>query len=420
MKFYKQFISTVGLCLFSLHASAYDINEKASINTYISQGVMYVPDNPFIGMEDVSFEVRGVGINANYQVDDKLRFSTHILSKKAGDALDGTPKINMLLADYKFFQENSMDFGIRIGRIQNHYGIYNSTRYVPNSRPGIIVPQSVYFDSTFRELMMSSDGVNLYAETFNNTGAYALNVYAGNREVEQEAFEVFVFKKKTPGDFKESSIKGLKLDYVPNSEHNLNFSYSLASFSSTLENTPFFTATQVSDANAMIADNPQLRSDYVTSFKADILVQLLSAQYGVDNWLFTTEYLRANSKNSDTSILYSDQKNQSFESEAYYLQAEYLGLRNLTVYARLDYLYTDTTDRYGKKAYADGILPVSYLGYGEGRTVGMRWHIMPELTLSAQYTRNSGTAWLPGTEGVSAKEYKEHWDWYSCRLTYEF
>ncbi|MEA3405723.1 MAG: hypothetical protein U9R28_08295 [Pseudomonadota bacterium] len=418
-KLFKTFY-LIGFITPSSMAYAYDVNEQFSVNGYMSQGVMYTPDNTFLGMDDISFDVRGLGLNANYEVNDRLRLSGHVLVKKAGDVMDGDPKLHFLLADYLFHTSAEGDLGVRLGRVQNQYGIYNATRFVPNTRPGIIVPSSVYYDASFRELMMSTDGVNLYGRTNNDLGSFELNVYAGTREVENEAFELFIFKKKTPGDFKESAIRGLKLDFIPNSEHDLVFNYSMVNFNSDLENTPTFTEDQITAAQSLIADDPRIRSNYVTSFDTDILIHLFSMQYGVDNWLLTAEYARAHSEFTDVEILYDEKPSQSFDSEAYYLQAEYLGWHDVTVYARLDYMYLDTDDRDGQTAYSEGRLPVNYMSYGRGQTIGVRWFILPDLTLSAQYSLNEGTAWLPPSPGVKPAQFVENWSWSSVRLTYEF
>jgi len=401
-------------------SSAYELNDKVLVNTYISQGMLYTPDNPFSGMEDISFAVRGIGINGNYQYSDVLRFSGHILAKQAGEASDGEPSLHFLLADYTMHSSNNIEFGVRIGRIQNQFGIYNATRYVPNSQPGIKVPQSVYFDTSFKELMMSTDGVNLYLNTVTDMGVFDLNVYAGERAVVGDAFEYFVFKRQTPGDFKRTDTLGLKLDFSPSSQPNLQLAYSALNLRSSLEDTKDFSAQEIADAKLAIQADPRSAREFITNFDTDILLQLVSLQYGFDNWLFTTEYAWVNTKQSNIAVLYDDKHSHEYNSEGYYFQLEYLGWEKVTLFTRLDYQYLDKGTTEELKINPAGRFPNELFSYGESATIGFRWYILPDLTLSAQLSENRGVSCLPKTEDLTPNDYKENWTWAAMRLTYEF
>jgi hypothetical protein len=55
---------------------------------------------------------------------------------------------------------------MRVGRIKTAYGLYNTTRDVPFTRPSIVLPQSIYFERT-RNLTVSADGVpRCYVERY--------------------------------------------------------------------------------------------------------------------------------------------------------------------------------------------------------------------------------------------------------------
>ncbi|HHS99508.1 MAG TPA: hypothetical protein ENK73_01505, partial [Thiomicrospira sp.] len=303
-------------------ASAIVINDDTHINGFISQGLMMTPDNAYAGIEDSSTDVRALGLNGFYTVNDQLHISGLVLANRIGEVSNGEPKIHYLLADYHSYDEDGRTFGVRLGRVQNQFGIYNSTRFIPNTRPGILVPQSVYFDSSLRELMMSTDGINLYARAQTSIGEFELNLYAGSRDNEKKAIEVFIFKKDIPGDFKESDITGFKLDFTPNSKHELNLAYSVLRFGSKLDGASVYNDEQIVAAQTQIDANPFLTPTYTTSFDLDVLMQMFSLQHSTGNWVFTGEYSLIQGDYSNVSILHDEKPDTQVTSDGYYLQAE--------------------------------------------------------------------------------------------------
>lgn len=413
-------LASIGLLLSSSAASAYTVDENTSIHTYISQGMLYTPDNPINGMKDVSFDVRGIGININHQYSDNLRFSGHVLARQKGEAAKGEPELPFLLADYTVSSSENSEFGIRVGRIKNQFGIYNASREVPNSRPGFYVPQSVYFESSFRDLMVSTDGINLYFNAINDLGVLNLNLYAGQKEVSKQAFENFVFQKEVTGDFEKTDTLGFKVDFTPNSLPNLSIGYSILNLKSHLEGMPSYDDTELAAAKLLLAADPKLSRIYITSFETDILLQLLSLQYDFGNWLFTTEYAKVDTEQSNITVLYDTRKGHKYESEGYYFQLEYLGWDNFTAFVRYDYQELGKGSKEELQYNPSGRFPAEIYSYGESFAVGGRWYIQPELTLSAQYARTEGISWLPRTEGYTPNDYQKTWDVLAFRLTYEF
>lgn len=66
--------------------------------------------------------------------------------------------------------------GVRLGRVKNPFALYNETRDVIWTRPGVLLPQSIYFDAlALRQPEISSDGGILY-------GRYAFGNHAVSAE----------------------------------------------------------------------------------------------------------------------------------------------------------------------------------------------------------------------------------------------
>ena len=87
-----------------------------------------------------------------------------MLSRRAGEANTGMPRLDYGFLDYRLYSQETNQFGLRVGRLKNPLGFYNETRDVAFTRPSILLPQSIYFDRT-RNLGLSGDSVQLYGES---------------------------------------------------------------------------------------------------------------------------------------------------------------------------------------------------------------------------------------------------------------
>ena len=86
--------------------------------------------------------------------------------------------------DWNFSNTPGSSLGVVAGRIKNSLGLYNDTRDVAFTRPGVFVPQQIYFDSV-RNLLLSADGLQLYARRSTDAGNWAFNLGAGTNPVDK-------------------------------------------------------------------------------------------------------------------------------------------------------------------------------------------------------------------------------------------
>ena len=120
----------------------------------------------------------GRGLGRSSQPRSDLQFSLQAVSRWAGEADEGDPRIDYGLVDYSFVSDADNLWGIRLGRTINPIGLYNDTRDVAFTRPSIFLPQSIYFDSA-RNLFISADGVQTYGERRTAIGDFFLQLSAG-------------------------------------------------------------------------------------------------------------------------------------------------------------------------------------------------------------------------------------------------
>ncbi|MBA3756455.1 MAG: hypothetical protein H0X02_09610, partial [Nitrosomonas sp.] len=143
-----------------------DLPGDLQIHGFASQAYITTSDNDVFGNSDKggSFGLTEAGLNASMRPLPRLQLSAQVLSRRAGEGNTGIPRLDYAFLDYRLYSHEVNQFGIRVGRLKNPFGFYNDTRDVAFTRPGILLPQSIYFDRT-RNLGLSGDSVQLYGET---------------------------------------------------------------------------------------------------------------------------------------------------------------------------------------------------------------------------------------------------------------
>ncbi len=149
------------------------------LHGFAAQAVLGTSDNRWFARYDgASFDFTEVGLNASLRPQPWLLLAGQVLARRAGEMYDGTPAIDFALADVSLLSTPRQRAGLRLGRIKNPLGLYNETRDVPFTHPGIFLPQVVYFDKV-RNLVLSTDGAMLYGETDTALGTLSLNLQGG-------------------------------------------------------------------------------------------------------------------------------------------------------------------------------------------------------------------------------------------------
>ncbi|WEJ62291.1 hypothetical protein [Thiomicrorhabdus lithotrophica] len=406
--------------LVSNQLHAITINDSAELHGFVSQSYVYSPDNPYAGTdaENGSLNFREVGLNGFWEFDSHFRVAGQVLSRKVDEASDGAVKIDFLLADYLVVSDAAATFGVRFGRIKNQFGIYNTSRDIPNSRPGITVPSAVYFES-LRDIALTSDGVDLYGSFSSDVGLFSWDAYAGRRDIDGPAIEHYLVGTDVEGQFDEVTSKGLKLNFIPNSSHDLNFGLSVLHILTELKDAQSTLDAQTAafianPANPFAAITNNFRP-YLTGIELDALYALASVQYGYKDWLFTAEYLNI-FVDMDLEIAGSPD-NVSVTSEGFYLQAEWFANESIQTMIRYNQLYLIDNDRQGIR---NATVNNPYHGYGTGVTFGIKWLIDSDWTLAGQVSLNEGTVWLPVYEGIEQEALQENWNAYGLQLSYKF
>lgn len=409
-------ILIVSLTIFS-HAQAIELSDATQIHGFFNQAYLYSPDNPYAGTDagNGSLKFREIGLNGFHEVSPEFRVAGQVLSRQQDQADDGDVRVDFLLADYLFLSNQVTSFGARVGRVKNNIGFYNAVRDIPSARPGFNVPDSIYFPS-FRDTLLSLDGINLYGATMLGEHIFTWELAAGQRGIDSEDFEYFFFGRPLEkGKVDDVPIRLLNLNLVPAFQRNLRIGASLVNLEIELKDTLSASEAQSALMNAPPGDvfaNPQR---YITGGEVDGLLAILSAQYSLENWIVTAEYLNLDS-DSKVQIAGVDSASSN-RSEAYYLQLEWLATTQTSWFTRYEELYLDTDDRSGRNSLLDYN---PHRGFGRGWTVGGKWLFADNWALLGQSSFNEGTAWLPTYKGIENNQIGKYWNYYVLSLNYQF
>lgn len=397
---------------------------KPLVSGYLSQGVIYSDDNPFFDDDTgVNFNLRELGLNISWNANDQLRFTGQLISRKAGVLEDGNPQIDFLLMDYRYYQTEGLTAGLRLGRVKNHYGFYNTTRDVPHGRTGVFVPQSVYFES-LRNALLSIDGGELFFEVSNDFADIQTNLLIGEGDFGNESIEYQFFQVDMPGEFnKTDSAYGLNIILEPRALSETRMGYTRLDFTVMYQDPPLFTLSQGMAAYNILTADPSLFPYFITNMEVDATMELWSLQHSPGDWILTAEYLTVDLAFNDVDIVYVPVAGSGirtdFKVSGFYLQAEWLYSGRLSTYFRYEELYYNADDKDGKEyAASNGGNPVTQ--YTKAFTLGARWYFTPDLSLTAEYSSNEGAAFINGQAELNYDSLEENWDMVILQLAYHF
>ncbi|MEA1987677.1 MAG: hypothetical protein U9N57_00550 [Pseudomonadota bacterium] len=449
-KFRTVLLSALTLCFSNSYAL--DVTQDVALHGFVSQGFVYSPDNAFAGSdsEDGSFNFREIGLNGSWNISPKFRMTGQLLNRTLDEVDDGQIRVDFLLADYLAYSGEKSTFGVRLGRVKNPLGLYNSTRDIPSSRPGVHVPNSIYFDA-FRDSVISVDGLNIYGDVFSESGTLNWQAYTGSSELDSKVMENYLFAQDIQGKFDRVNLHGLNVNFNPAQYSAFNFGLSLLKLDMkmsgsqsvnqagyALQNSDSVTAAATYAATPVeygglglvpetdgqfeeyvgLAAAQEVESNYqqyITASELEALFVFLSMQYSYEDWLFTAEYMTIES--DITLDIIGSELPLEATTEGYYLQAEWFFQPDLTALIRYEELFLQSDDRDGSESQRENDL---YHGYGKGLTLGLSWDVATDWRLIGQVSTNEGTVWLPHYEGLDNEETKKYWKNYMLQLSYQF
>lgn len=357
------------------------------LHGFAAQGYSLSEGNDLYGSSrDGSFDLYELGLNGTVAFTPALIASAQILMRDAGHTDDEGLRLDYALLDYQFLSGVDGSAGLRLGRVKNPIGLYNETRDMIFTRPGILLPQSVYLDGVgIRGLLFSSDGGQVYGSTA--LGDHELSAvfgFAPEREARSEERRVLSGGASLGGDLRVGDLYFGRLQDEWGSWH-LALSY--VQGGATLEQSGIELAAV--DAEIWVAS-----------------LRYVDARYSV-----TGEYALLKTRGQSGGMPIES------SSDGAYLQFDYRLTPQWTAYTRLDATFSDRDDRSGRR-HADLTGQDRGRRYAYDGMLGLQWLPDAHWGFWAEGHLTDGAATVSGLDNNGTRD--SHWSALLLMVGYRF
>lgn len=397
MKKLYLYLLTGSMCMLSVMAHANNVYSEA----VVSGGILAPSDNRFISEEDGEHALL---------TENVLRLSIHFATgfslsgqaiyREAGDNYDNDPRIDFLQLDYRTSWYQDSEQVLTFGRFKTRQGIYNESRDIPFTRPSILLPQSVYLDST-RNFLLSADGLRLRTYHPFEESDLSLSIARGKNTLDDKFSEV-TLAPTAKGDW-DSDNNTFADVYWESQNWTLGLSFSDVTLNYNASADSFF---QVDIGGGIIVPVPLIDGEFDASFTT------LSAQYRQASWELTAEAIER--QFDSTGFAIPGQKQES-RIDGYYLQYRYLFNNRWSGLLRYDFMDIDFKDNPPFASNDNNALEAT------DKTVGVMWTPTEHWLVAFEYHYISGGAWIPPiTKLTGATDFEKDWSLTALQISYKF
>lgn len=352
------------------------LNENLVLSGFAAQSYVKSWDTPYMSDNSLQgdWDFREISANLNWQVTRQLRFHGQVISQRLGELNDGDPQVDFLLAEWNHSAQD-YNLGVRLGRVKTPYGLLNTVRDLPSARPGFALPSAIYLEG-LRDMMLSTDGVNGYAQWFHPSGDFELDVFLGKREVSDESLErQYLQRDIASGDFDDITKKGARLHFSPAGVPDLTLGASWLNID----------AEFVGDL----------------ALQVDSHFYLASAQYYWKQFEMCAEYAQGGNEVSLGA------KRLDLPSDGYYAQFGWSVFPNFTAFVTHEHYERTRNNGTG-------------LNKQTANTLGLRWQFAKNWSLNSHYSYVRGSVLLPVYNDQVSGEAADDWRYWGSTLSYQF
>jgi len=281
--------------------------------------------------------------------------------------------------------------GVRGGRVKIPFGLYNDTRDVLWTRPSVLLPQSIYFDTlALRQAMIAADGGILYGRYTRGEHRFGWEFLAA--EPQDSTGGATGFLTGIPNQ-----------PMIPNAEGRLGGRPLLLGRA-------FY--EWMGGRGKLMFSVVDLDRDFrsTSAFyqngNTKVTYPMFSAQYNAERWSLTAEYGWIDSQRTGYQAFLQNLptwKNNT--SENFYLQGEYRFTSDFSAVLRYDVFHVSRGDRGGQELSNQfkqiGQEVPAHRFYARDLTAGVRWSFARNFLWAVDYHYVNGTAWLNETDNPS-------------------
>lgn len=381
-------------------AFAQELAEGLQAHGFISQSVVHTSDNNVGGNSDdgLAWDLREMGANLSWRPTPDWLISGQALGRWAGESDEGEARLDYGFVDHTLLADGDDQVGVRLGKIKNPIGFFNTTRDVAHTRPGIIMPQSIYLDR-IRNFYLAAPGISLYGNHSNQAGNLAWQISALQPEVEGEEFERVFMLLNRLGHFvgKNSWLGQVTLDSV---DGRWRGGVSLGEFRMSYKpgGPPGF--------------NPFTQD--LLNGNHSLPIWVLSAEHNTEDWSLTAEYSQTTVMGRDYGPFITLKDNTT---EAWYVQATRRMPESWQAYIRYDVIYLDKRDKDGSGFGHPLGLP-DHSRFAKDWVLGVR-RDLDRLAISVEVHHVNGTAWLAQMDNTIPDMVRK-WDMLLLQAAWRF
>lgn len=394
------------LTLWRAPAAAVDFGEHTQVHGFVSQSLVHTTDNRVGGGSDdgVGMDLRELGLNVSWRPDPDWMLSAQALSRWAGKPDEGGLRLDYGFLNRTLFADGASHLGLRVGKIKNPLGFYNTTRDVAHTRPGAAMPQSIYLDRV-RNFYLAAPGVSLYG--LNTLERWEVN-WSLNGFVpvaDDVDLENLLLGADWPGHLEgETSWLGQLMFDLNGGRWRLG----------------------VSAGNVGVRYQRAGVADPALAGQSDLNTWTVSAQKNTSDWSLTAEYSQTHNQGQGYgSVPGLPLAQRGNTVEAWYVQGTWRITPTWAAHLRRDVLYIDKDDQDGSRFYQLSLDPLNspiplppHMMFGKGWTLGLR-HDMGNWSIWGEWSRVSGTAWLSPQDTPLLAQQK-NWDMLHLQAAWRF
>jgi hypothetical protein len=407
--------TVTGLLLMGLATPAHAIDlgfRDFQMHGFASQGYTYTSANDFFGNSQGagSLEFTELGMNVLGHPFPNLLFAAQGSFRDTAGSDEDDFRLDYANLDFSLPLRDDLTLGVRGGRVRNPFGLYSETRDVIWTRPSVLLPQSLYFDSLgLRTPELASDGGILYGRYRFGDHAFTAEFLAADPNTETATpFLTTPFVSGTLGG-RPILIGRAGYDWQ---EGRFRLLFTAVDFDHDFE----------PSSSAALPGNVKL------------FAPIVSAQVNLEDWSFTGEYLRTGIRRTgifrEEFLDRLDPVARKFfldnTAESYYLQVQYRFAPAWSAIARYDAFFQNSDDHDGSATARGTGLP-RHRFYAKDLTFGLRWEFLDDWLVAAEYHNVDGTGWLspidnPGiNDPARVREVSDgHWDLFALMFSYRF
>ena len=372
-------------------------NTDWRLHGFIAQGLIDVNSSNYVNDDQsISAELTEIGINVSYQLDQDFRLTGQAVYLNGGNRYHEGGRIDYLLLDWTAYSSENLLVNFYFGRFKNNHWLYSNTRDVPQTRPSIILPQSVYFDG-FRDIAEGGDGLDINViYNVDGVGDFNFNVSTGTSDISKAQTQI-ILSDFASGRLKHDDDLQASLYWQPD--------YSQWRF-----------------GLALLDSNFSYHSGGTDAFlDADIVLQrfFLNVLYEGEFWEFSSEILQDRFVFDD---FYFKGFHQDNKGQGAFLQSRYKANNQLTFLARYERFYINKDDKHGRQlaAITQGSTP-AYFAYQNSITLGVSYDIIEHLRIEVEHHWFEGAARLtPVVLPDAQANNNKHWNLWALQLMYWF